>query len=200
MPKLILLRHGQSLWNLKNLFTGEFDIDLTVQGEEEAINAGILLKDIPIDAAFTSVLKRAIHTLDIILAEIGAQIPIIRSPALNERNYGDLQGMNKAETGKKYGMEKVLLWRRSFEVRPPGGESLKDTFDRVVPYYLKEILPYLKICKTVLVVAHGNSLRALMMYLESLDDKEIEMIEIATGTPRLYEFSDDMRLIKASYL
>lgn len=200
MPKLILLRHGQSLWNLKNLFTGEVDVELTVQGEEEAKNAGMLLKGFPIDIAFTSILKRAIHTLDILLAEIGTPIPIIRSPALNERNYGELQGMNKAETAKKYGTEKVLLWRRSFAIRPPGGESLKDTFHRVVPYYVKEILPFLKIGKTVLIVAHGNSLRALMMYLEELDEQEIEMVEIATGVPRLYEFSNDMKLVKAAYL
>ena len=202
MPKLILLRHGQSLWNLKNLFTGEVDVELTVQGEEEAKNAGMLLKGFPIDIAFTSILKRAIHTLDILLAETGTQIPIpiIRSPALNERNYGELQGMNKAETAKKYGTEKVLLWRRSFAVRPPGGESLKDTFHRVVPYYIKEILPFLKIGKTVLTVAHGNSLRALMMYLEELDEQEIEMVEIATGVPRLYDFSNDMKLMKAAYL
>jgi len=200
LPKLILLRHGQSLWNLKNLFTGEVDVELTVQGEEEAKNAGMLLKGFPIDIAFTSILKRAIHTLDILLAEIGTPIPIIRSPALNERNYGELQGMNKAETAKKYGTEKVLLWRRSFAIRPPGGESLKDTFHRVVPYYVKEILPFLKIGKTVLIVAHGNSLRALMMYLEELDEQEIEMVEIATGVPRLYEFSNDMKLVKAAYL
>jgi len=160
----------------------------------------MLLKGFPIDIAFTSILKRAIHTLDILLAETGTQIPIIRSPALNERNYGELQGMNKAETAKKYGTEKVLLWRRSFAVRPPGGESLKDTFHRVVPYYIKEILPFLKIGETVLIVAHGNSLRALMMYLEELDEQEIEMVEIATGVPRLYEFSNDIKLMKAAYL
>ena len=200
MPRLIILRHGQSLWNLKNLFTGEVDVDLTAHGEEEAKNAGMLLKCIPIDVAFTSVLKRAIHTLDIILNETGAQIPILRSSALNERNYGKLQGMNKSETLKKYGAKKVLLWRRSFNIKPPGGESLKDTFNRVIPYYLKEILPYLKVNRTVLVVAHGNSLRALMMYLENLNEQQIESIEIATGSPKLYEFSINLKLISATYL
>ena len=200
MPRLIILRHGQSLWNLKNLFTGEVDVDLTAHGEEEAKNAGMLLKCIPIDVAFTSVLKRAIHTLDIILNETGAQIPILRSSALNERNYGKLQGMNKSETLKKYGAKKVLLWRRSFNIKPPGGESLKDTFNRVIPYYLKEILPYLKVNRTVLVVAHGNSLRALMMYLENLNEQQIESIEIATGSPKLCEFSINLKLISATYL
>jgi len=200
MPKLILLRHGQSLWNLKNRFTGEVDIDLTVQGEAEALNAGKLLKDFQIDIAFTSVLNRAIHTLNIILIEIGLNIPVVPSPALNERNYGELQGLNKAETAKKYGAENVLHWRRGFSTRPPGGESLKDTFDRVVPFYLKEIYPCLKQGKTVLIVAHGNSLRALIMHLQGLNEQEIESVEIATGAPKAYEFSSDMKLIKSNYL
>lgn len=194
------MRHGQSLWNLKNRFTGEVDIDLSVQGEEEARNAGRLLKDFPLDIAFVSALKRAIHTLQIVLAEMDRQMPIVKSAALNERNYGKLQGLNKAETEKVYGLEKLLSWRRSYATRPPGGESLKDTFDRVVPYYLKEIRPQLNLGKSVLIVAHGNSLRALVMYLEKLDSIAIESLDIATGVPRLYEFASDMKLIKANYL
>lgn len=200
MSTLILLRHGQSLWNLKNRFTGEVDIDLSVQGEEEAKNAAKLLKDFHIDIAFVSMLNRAIRTLDILLAQMRLHIPIVKSAALNERNYGKLQGLNKAETEKTYGLEKVLLWRRSYETRPPGGESLEDTFKRVVPYYLKEIMPKLRKGKTVLVVAHGNSLRALMMYLENLSETEIESVNVATGVPKVYEFSAYLKLIKANYL
>jgi 2,3-bisphosphoglycerate-dependent phosphoglycerate mutase len=198
-PTLILLRHGQSQWNLENRFTGSADIELTSQGEQEAKNAGSLLKSFPIDLAFTSALRRAIHTLNIVLAEIGIQVPIAKSPALNERNYGDLQGLDKAETIKKYGSDKVLTWRRSFDTRPPAGESLKDTFDRVVPYYEKEILPCLMEGKSVLIVAHGNSLRALMMHLEHLSKTQVESVEIATGVPRIYEFEEDMKLVKPGY-
>ena len=165
MPKLILLRHGQSIWNLENRFTGEMDIDLSELGKEEAKHAGILLKNYVIDVAYTSVLKRAIHTLKIVLREMQIDIPIIKSASLNERNYGDLQGLNKAETEQKYGIEQVLLWRRNYNIIPPNGESLKNTFDRVIPYYKKEIKPELKADKNILIVAHGNSLRALMMYI-----------------------------------
>ena len=196
MPRLILLRHGQSQWNLENRFTGETDVDLTVKGEQEARNAGLLLKAFHIEFAFTSVLKRAIHTLDIVLEQIGSEIPVFKSAALNERNYGELQGLNKADTEKKYGPEKLLLWRRSYREKPPGGESLKDTYGRVVPYYIKEILPLLYKGKTVLVVAHGNSLRALVMYLEHLSEDAISMVEIPTGIPEIYELSDDMKFIK----
>jgi 2,3-bisphosphoglycerate-dependent phosphoglycerate mutase len=200
MARLILLRHGQSEWNLENRFTGEMDIGLTVQGEQEAKKAGKLLKEFPIDIAYTSVLKRAIYTLEIVLKEIGRQISVVKSPALNERNYGELQGLNKAETAKKYGVHKVLLWRRSFSVRPPGGESLKDTFERVVPYYQKEIMPQLKANKLVLIVAHGNSLRALIMYLQKLDEQEISQVDVLTGIPFVYDFSPQMELIKMEYL
>ena len=200
MPLLILLRHGQSLWNLENRFTGEVDIDLTPQGEIEARNAGIILKKYPIDAAYTSVLIRATHTLEIVIQEIGKDIPVGRSAALNERNYGDLQGLNKTETEQKFGAAQVLLWRRSFDTVPPHGESLKNTYDRVIPYYQKEIEPELKLNKNILIVAHGNSLRALMMYLENISPTEIAEINIATGIPRLYEFTSDLKLIKVEYL
>lgn len=201
MPLLIILRHGQSLWNLENKFTGQIDIDLTPQGEKEAQNAGQLLKNYPIDLAYTSVLKRAIHSLDIILKDIGKEhIPIFQSAALNERNYGDLTGFNKTETAQKYGDSQVLLWRRSYETAPPNGESLKNTYDRVVPYYKKEIEPQLKADKNILIVAHGNSLRALMMYLENISPKEIAEVNLETGIPRLYAFTMTLNLLNVHYL
>ena len=163
MPSLILLRHGQCIWNLENRFTGEEDIDLTLLGEQEARLAGLLLDNYIIDMAFTSTLKRAILTLAIILDEMGKNVPVMKSAALNERNYGDLQGLNKKETADKHGADQVLLWRRSYEASPPNGESLKDTYNRVVPYYKAAIEPELKADKNVLIVAHGNSLRALMI-------------------------------------
>ncbi len=200
MPLLILLRHGQSIWNLENRFTGETDIDLSPLGEEEAKRAGLLLKKYIISEAFTSVLKRSIHTLEIVLQEIGKDIPVIQSSALNERNYGDLQGLNKTETEQKYGANQVLLWRRSYDTAPPHGESLKNTFDRVVPYYKKEIEPQLKIGKSILVVAHGNSLRALMMHLEGINATDIAEVNIATGIPRAYEYTKALNLLSVQYL
>ena len=200
MPKLILLRHGQSTWNLENRFTGEVDIDLSELGKEEAKQAGILLKNYAIDVAYTSVLKRAIQTLEIVLQEMQIDIPIIKSAALNERNYGDLQGFNKAAIEEKYGTEQVLLWRRNYTIIPPNGESLKNTFDRVIPYYKKEIAPALRANKNILIVAHGNSLRALMMYLEGISETAIAQVNLATGTPRIYELSRELTLLKANYL
>jgi 2,3-bisphosphoglycerate-dependent phosphoglycerate mutase len=200
MPSLILLRHGQSAWNLENRFTGEVDVDLTLLGMQEARHAGILLENYIIDIAFTSVLKRAIHTLDIILNEMGKSIPVIQSSALNERNYGDLQGLNKTETADKYGADQVLLWRRSYDIAPPNGESLKDTCKRVIPYYKTAIEPKLEADKNVLVVAHGNSLRALMMYLDGFSATEIADVNIATGIPRVYEFSPELKLETVDYL
>jgi len=201
MPILIIVRHGQSTWNLENRFTGEVDVDLTPLGEEEARNAGRLLKQYHFDKAYTSVLKRAIHSLDIILEETGnIHVPVTRTPALNERNYGDLQGLNKTETEKKYGASQVLLWRRSFDVAPPRGESLKNAYDRVVPYYTKEIAPGLKDGKNVLVVAHGNSLRALMMHLENIPQEEIGHLNLATGVPRVYELDNDLHVAKTHYV
>ncbi len=196
MATLILLRHGQSTYNLENLFTGSDDVNLSPLGIKEAQKAGILLKEYKIDFAFTSVLKRATQTLDIILKEIGNDIPIFESKALNERSYGDLQGLNKTEIEKKYGVLQVLKWRRSYDIAPPNGESLKDTFDRVIPYYKSEILPKLKDNKTVLVVAHGNSLRALIMHLENISDKAISDLEIHTGVLRLYHFDDQFKCTK----
>ena len=200
MPVLILLRHGQSVWNLENRFTGDTDIDLTPVGEQEASLAGTLLKDFHVDVAYTSMLNRAMHTLNIVLATIGTSIPLTRSAALNERNYGGLQGLNKAEVEKQYGTKQLVLWRRSYDTAPPNGESLKDTYNRVIPYYLQEIEPQLKAGKNVLIVAHGNSLRSLMMYLEHISVTDIVGINIATGIPRLYTFSGDMKLLDAHYL
>lgn len=191
MEKLFLVRHGQSLWNLENRFTGWKDIDITEAGIEEAKKAGIALKGERIDIAFTSALIRAQHTLSIILDVIGnPDIPVIQDKALNERCYGNLEGLNKADTALKYGAEKVHIWRRSYDVVPPGGESLKDTYNRVIPYFEREIKPLLKQGKNVLIVAHGNSLRALIMYLEHLSPEEILEREIATGFPLTYIFDE----------
>jgi 2,3-bisphosphoglycerate-dependent phosphoglycerate mutase len=201
MPLLSIVRHGQSTWNLENRFTGETDVDLTPLGREEARSAGKRLARIPFSRCFTSVLKRAIETLEIILEEIhGANLPITRNKALNERNYGQLQGLNKKETAAKYGDEQVAIWRRSYDVRPPGGESLKDTAARVIPYYTGEIEPYLKKGENVLIVAHGNSLRALMMHLEHIGAADIANVDLPTGTPRLYTFDEKLRLQKVAYL
>lgn len=200
MSILVIVRHGQSEWNLKNLFTGWSDVELTPLGEIEAEHAGIVLRSYHFDMAFTSVLKRAIHTLDIIIHEMDATMPVYKSQALNERNYGDLQGLNKTDTGKKYGAEKLMLWRRSYTEVPPNGESLEDTYHRVIPYYQKEIEPRLKESKNVLIVAHGNSLRALMMYLEKISPEDIAHVDLATCAPRLYEFSETLVLQKAEYI
>lgn len=195
MAKLFLVRHGQSLWNLENRFTGWQDIDITETGIGEAKNAGIALKKEKIDIAFTSVLLRAQHTLSVILNEIGnPNIPIVMDKALNERSYGSLEGLNKAETALKYGEEQVHTWRRSYDVVPPGGESLKDTYNRVIPYFEKEIAPLLKKGENVLIVAHGNSLRALIMYLEHLSPEEILEREIATGIPITYIFDENFHV------
>ncbi|MBC6988672.1 2,3-bisphosphoglycerate-dependent phosphoglycerate mutase [Hymenobacter sp. BT491] len=201
MAHLLIVRHGQSVWNLENRFTGETDVDLSPLGEQEALRAGKLLKPHPVDVAYTSVLKRAIHTLAIIKVQTGwLDLPVIRSAALNERNYGLLQGLNKAEVAKKYGAEQVALWRRSYDVAPPQGESLKDTYERVVPYYTAQIEPQLRAGKSVLIVAHGNSLRALMMHLEQISPEKIALVDLATGVPRLYEFDASLRIVEASYL
>lgn len=187
MAKLFLVRHGQSQWNLENRFTGWQDVDITPLGQLEARQAGKALAKEPMDMAFTSTLIRAQHTLQIILEEIGKpHLPIVINAALNERSYGNLEGLNKAETAEKYGAEQVHIWRRSFDVAPPGGESLKDTYDRVIPYFDKCIVPQLRENKNVLIVAHGNSLRALIMYLDHLTPAEILDRELGTGIPLTY--------------
>ena len=190
---LVLVRHGQSEWNLKNLFTGWKDPDLTEQGVKEARQAGQSLKEMKLDfdEAFTSDLTRAQKTLDLMLEEMDETLPITRNQALNERDYGDLTGMNKDEARKQFGEEQVHIWRRSYDVPPPGGESLKMTAERVLPYFDSEILPRVLAGKRVLVSAHGNSLRALIMQLEGLTPEEILKRELGTGAPIIYRLHED---------
>jgi len=228
MIKLILVRHGQSAWNLENRFTGWTDVDLSEQGVNEAVEAGRVLKEkgYDFDVAFTSVLKRAERTLEIILKEMGKEnIEVKRSWRLNERHYGALQGLNKDETREKYGAEQVLLWRRSTDVRPPEleetdprypgndpkykeltsdelpkTENLIDTINRVLVYWNSDIKPELKKGKRVIIAAHGNSLRALMKYLDNLSDEEVIKLELQTGNPICYELDEDLKPIRHYYL
>ncbi|MDB4661366.1 2,3-bisphosphoglycerate-dependent phosphoglycerate mutase [Gammaproteobacteria bacterium] len=191
---LILVRHGQSEWNAKNLFTGWKDPALTNQGVAEANNAGklILQKNIQFDLMYTSMLSRAQKTGDIILKVLNhKEIPIIKNEALNERNYGSLAGLNKDDARKKWGEEQVHIWRRSFDIPPPDGESLKDTADRVLPYFQAEIMPKVISGSNILIAAHGNSLRALIMKLDSISSEDIVKLEIPTGAPIQYEFTAD---------
>ncbi len=191
---LVLVRHGQSEWNEKNLFTGWRDPDLTEKGVEEAKRAGVALKagGYKFDLAFTSVLQRANRTLDLMLAELGQTgLETIKDQALNERDYGDLAGLNKADAAEKWGKEQIHIWRRSYDVPPPGGESLKDTGDRVIPYYTSKIWPELQAGKNVIIAAHGNSLRALIKHLEDFTPEEILKQEVATGAPIIYRLSTD---------
>ncbi|MEM6464634.1 MAG: 2,3-bisphosphoglycerate-dependent phosphoglycerate mutase [Pseudomonadota bacterium] len=191
---LVLVRHGQSEWNLKNLFTGWRNPDLTEQGLEEANTGGIALKDYGIffDVAFTSVLVRAERTCQIILDRVDQpDLETIHDQALNERDYGDLSGLNKDDAREKWGEEQVHIWRRSYDVPPPGGESLKDTGARVWPYYMMEILPRVLAGQNVLVAAHGNSLRALVMVLDRLSREEVTGLNLATGVPMVYRLKAD---------
>ena len=201
MGRLVLLRHGESQWNLENRFTGWVDVPLSPRGIQEARNAGEKLRPFRFDRAFTSVLQRANETLRLALDVIGQpQIPIEKDKALNERMYGDLQGLNKAETAKKYGEDQVKIWRRSYDVRPPGGESLKDTAERVLPYYMQAIKPHLLKGETILIAAHGNSLRALVMELENLSKEQVLELNIPTGAPLLYELDASGKLTSHRYL
>jgi len=191
---LVLVRHGQSEWNLKNLFTGWKDPDLTEKGVEEAKTGAQAIKDtgLVFDVAFTSDLKRAQRTLDLIMEGIGQTgLTVIRDEALNERDYGDLAGLNKDDAREKWGEEQVHIWRRSYDVPPPGGESLKDTGARVWPYYMTEILPRVLRGETVLVAAHGNSLRSLVMILDRMSREEIVKLNLATGVPMVYKLNAD---------
>jgi 2,3-bisphosphoglycerate-dependent phosphoglycerate mutase len=191
---LVLVRHGQSEWNLKNLFTGWRDVDLTELGREEAKTGAQKLKarGVKFDIAFTSALQRAQKTCKIILDTLGqGDLETIRDQALNERDYGDLSGLNKDDARAKWGEEQVHIWRRSYDIQPPGGESLKDTEARVFPFYEKRIVPELHAGKSVLVVAHGNSLRALIMALEGKSGEEIVKLELATGVPIVYTLNAD---------
>jgi len=218
LATLVLVRHGQSQWNLENRFTGWVDVPLSVKGREEAISAGKKLKDMRFDTMYVSHLMRAIQTLHYILLELSderipilyheekrihawehytgnhdKEIPVYQSVDLAERYYGDLQGLNKAETMKKYGEAQVHLWRRSYDINPPQGESLKDTCERTIPYYKKNIEPELQAGKNVLIVAHGNSLRSITKYVENISDEEIPNVEIPTGVPIVYTFDEQMK-------
>jgi 2,3-bisphosphoglycerate-dependent phosphoglycerate mutase len=196
---LVLVRHGQSEWNEKNLFTGWKDPGLTAKGVEEAKSAGIQLRTegFQFDVMFTSDLLRAQKTGEIILKELGVtNLPVVKNQALNERDYGDLSGLNKDEAREKWGDEQVHIWRRSFDTPPPGGESLKGTAERVLPYFKKEILPQLLEGKNILIAAHGNSLRSLVMELDQLTKEQVVKLEIATGDPIYYEIESSGKVVK----
>lgn len=197
MATLVLVRHGQSQWNLENKFTGWVDVDLTDLGKEEAKRAGQKLKGFKFDQAFTSDLKRAQQTLGFILKETNQEnIPITKDKALNERHYGDLQGLNKAETAQKFGDDQVKIWRRSYDIAPPNGESLKDTAARTLPYFNNTIIPMLKKGKNVIIAAHGNSLRSIVMELDKLSKEQVLELNIGTGEPIVYEIGKDGSVIQ----
>ncbi len=226
--KLVLIRHGESVWNKENLFTGWTDVDLSETGRKEAAEGGKILKaeGFDFDICYTSYLKRAIHTLNLVLENMDREwLPVYKTWKLNERHYGALQGLNKSETAEKYGEDQVKLWRRSYDVRPPAleendernpafnpmfrdvpkenlplTECLADTVERVVPFYLSEIVPKMKEGKRILIAAHGNSLRALVKYIENISDEEIVGVNIPTGVPLVYEFDDSMKLISKKFL
>ncbi len=195
MPELVLIRHGQSVWNAENRFTGWTDVDLSEKGVLEAETAGDSLADIRFDVVHTSGLRRAQRTAEIIIDRNyhSKDAPVFRDERLNERHYGDLQGLNKAETAEIHGAEQVHIWRRSFDIPPPGGESLKMNAERTIPYFEEEILPDLEEGKNVLVSAHGNSLRSIVMHIESISPENIVSVEIATGTPRFYDYDLDSK-------
>jgi len=200
MPKLILVRHGQSLWNLEDRFTGWVDVPLTDLGKEEARRAGGLLKGTPIDVAYTSGLTRAQNTLQLILETMGVSLPIIRDEALNERHYGDLQGLNKARTAEKYGAEQVHIWRRSFDIPPPNGESLELTAKRTLPFFERCILGDIAQGKNVLVVAHGNSNRSIVMALDKLSNEEVLALNLGTAVPVVYELTESGEVLSKEIL
>jgi 2,3-bisphosphoglycerate-dependent phosphoglycerate mutase len=190
VPKLILIRHGQSLWNAEDRFTGWVDVPLTEIGRQEAKKAGERLKGVPFEVAYTSNLTRAQETLRIVLETLGVTVPIIRDQALNERHYGDLQGLNKARTAEKFGADQVKIWRRSYDIPPPNGEALKNTADRTLPFFDRCILGDIALGKNVLVVAHGNSNRSIVMKLDDLSKEQVIALEIGTGIPIVYELSE----------
>lgn len=226
--KLVIIRHGESEWNKLNLFTGWTDVDLSDNGKKEAKNAGLLLKKegYDFDVCYTSYLKRAINTLNIVLEEMDREwLPVNKTWLLNERHYGALQGLNKEETTKKFGEEQVQIWRRSYDIQPPVlsedddrnprkqeqyrgitedklplTESLKDTIERVIPYFEQNVIEDMKQGKRVIIAAHGNSIRALVKYLDNMSDKEIISVNIPTGVPLVYEFDDNFQVIKNYYL
>ena len=193
MATLVLIRHGQSLWNAENRFTGWTDIDLSKKGEKEAKEAGEKLENVAFDVVHTSALMRAQRTAEIIIKhnKISKDIPTYKDERLNERHYGSLQGLNKTETAEKYGAEQVHIWRRSFDISPPDGESLKMTAERTLPYFKEDVLRHLNEGKNVLISAHGNSLRSIVMYIENISKEDIVKLEILTGVPRTYEYESN---------
>jgi 2,3-bisphosphoglycerate-dependent phosphoglycerate mutase len=195
MAKLVLVRHGQSLWNLENRFTGWVDVPLTEKGRAEARRAAELLVGMSFQVAYTSVLIRAEETLEIMLNALGQPVPVIRDVALNERHYGDLQGLNKAETAARYGDEQVKLWRRSYDLVPPGGESLEMTSKRTLPFFDRAILGDIRLNKNVLVAAHGNSIRSIVMKLDQLNKQQVLELNLDTGIPLVYEIGTDGRVL-----
>lgn len=195
MAKLVLVRHGESLWNLENRFTGWVDVPLTEKGRAEARRAAELLVGLSFQVAYTSVLIRAEETLEIMLNTLGQQVPVIRDVALNERHYGDLQGLNKAETAGRYGDEQVKLWRRSYDVAPPGGESLEMTSKRTLPFFDRAIMGDIRLNKNVLVSAHGNSIRSIVMKLDQLNKQQVLELNLDTGIPLVYEIGTDGRVL-----
>ena len=198
MSQLVIFRHGQSVWNLENKFTGWVDVALSEKGIEEAKAAGEKLKGITFNEGYSSDLKRAQDTLTLALQVCHqSNIPVTYTKALNERMYGDLQGLNKAETAAKFGEAQVKIWRRSYDIAPPNGESLKDTAERVIPYFEKEIAPKLTAGKNIVLAAHGNSLRALIMHLEKMTPAQILEFEIGTAQPRMYQLNADLSINKA---
>lgn len=203
MSTLVLVRHGESQWNLENRFTGWVDVPLSEKGEREAAAAGERLKKegLRFDSAFTSDLKRAQNTLKAILEKLGqTDIPVQRDQALNERHYGELQGLNKAETAQKFGDEQVKIWRRSYDVPPPGGESLKDTAERTLPYFESKVLPELRKGKNVIVAAHGNSLRSIVMSLDKLTKEQVLELNLGTGIPIVYQFDPSLKILSKKEL
>jgi len=200
MPKLVLVRHGQSLWNLEDRFTGWVDVPLTALGREEAKNAGTKLASTKLDVAYTSALTRAQVTLQMILDSMGIELPTIRDVALNERHYGDLQGLNKAQTAEKFGKEQVHIWRRSYDVPPPNGESLEMTAARTLPFFERCILGDVAQGKNVLVVAHGNSNRSIVMKLDGLSKEEVLELNLGTAVPLVYDLTPDGQVISKQIL
>ena len=203
MSTLVLLRHGQSEWNLKNIFTGCRDVNLSPKGVTEAHEAGKKLKQLGIkfDQTFTSELTRAQKTLELALEELGdSDLPVQKNAALNERDYGDLTGKNKDEAREEFGAEQVYIWRRSFDIAPPNGESLKDTADRTLPYFESDIMSAVKSGENVIISAHGNSLRAITMQLDELSAEEIVKLEIATGVPIVYEIDAEGKVLSKKVL
>lgn len=200
MAKLVLIRHGQSIWNLENRFTGWVDVPLTALGREEARGAAKKIAGLNFQVAYTSALSRAQTTLEVILDELGLDLPVIRDQALNERHYGDLQGLNKEETARIHGADQVKLWRRSYDIPPPNGEALKDTAARTLPFFERCIMGDIRQGKNVLVVAHGNSNRSIVMKLENMSPDEILALELGTGIPRIYELDSTGKIESIEFL